>query len=69
MNRGSCWGLRSPFLLVLASMRPRFMNRGSAFMQRHYLTEKQVASMRPRFMNRGSAHPCEQVNLDVAMLQ
>ena len=37
----------------LASMRPRFMNRGSA----HYDSpphSRRAASMRPRFMNRGS---------------
>ena len=38
---------------VLASMRPRFMNRGS---ERKGLVEvnERMASMRPRFMNRGS---------------
>ena len=38
----------------LASMRPRFMNRGSPVVTRSLLEICQ-ASMRPRFMNRGSA--------------
>ena len=39
--------------VLLASMRPRFMNRGSTDAERklHY---PHLASMRPRFMNRGS---------------
>jgi len=36
-----------------ASMRPRFMNRGSREYQRERLRPL-LASMRPRFMNRGS---------------
>ena len=39
--------------LLVASMRPRFMNRGSAC-GRLGQGEEQEASMRPRFMNRGS---------------
>ena len=38
----------------LASMRPRFMNRGSE-RAAEIAAEPVVASMRPRFMNRGSA--------------
>ena len=53
MNRGSDIPARSPPLGLQASMRPRFMNRGSAA----WLADTQrddFASMRPRFMNRGS---------------
>ena len=39
-----------------ASMRPRFMNRGSAPLGGH-LVQQCLASMRPRFMNRGSHDP------------
>ena len=39
--------------IVVASMRPRFMNRGSA--TRRVIYQRRInASMRPRFMNRGS---------------
>ena len=55
MNRGS---RRGPGLLCTtgraASMRPRFMNRGSAVGGRVDHGSPR-ASMRPRFMNRGSA--------------
>ena len=54
MNRGSPEGpLQRNALGRLASMRPRFMNRGSVADRLHAL-ERQQASMRPRFMNRGS---------------
>ena len=44
--------------LAGASMRPRFMNRGSpAESDGHPVAS--IASMRPRFMNRGSASPSE----------
>ena len=43
--------LKEPF--VEASMRPRFMNRGST-VKRTYSFDSRAASMRPRFMNRGS---------------
>ena len=38
---------------LLPSMRPRFMNRGSARQLRHRV-QTGTPSMRPRFMNRGS---------------
>ena len=37
-----------------ASMRPRFMNRGSVVDMTAETMHRRVASMRPRFMNRGS---------------
>ena len=43
---------RPPFALI-ASMRPRFMNRGSHDILQHSAVSH-GASMRPRFMNRGS---------------
>ena len=53
MNRGSAARGLSRGRRLAASMRPRFMNRGS-----HYTIHKPKlygkASMRPRFMNRGS---------------
>ena len=54
MNRGSLdicirCGRRSA-----ASMRPRFMNRGSFVLAFRDLIPDILASMRPRFMNRGS---------------
>ena len=54
MNRGSA-AVQSLLGRVVhqASMRPRFMNRGSDSEQRYFLRWA-VASMRPRFMNRGS---------------
>ena len=42
-----------PTVLPAASMRPRFMNRGSILFYR-LMKEIGGASMRPRFMNRGS---------------
>ena len=54
MNRGSevdARGVRSAVLP--ASMRPRFMNRGSG-QAAHPIVDAHPASMRPRFMNRGS---------------
>ena len=42
--------------LAAASMRPRFMNRGSEKIE-SVLGRVLVASMRPRFMNRGSQRP------------
>ena len=53
MNRGSHPSRPSPGLRGQASMRPRFMNRGSptGFAQQYH---DLIASMRPRFMNRGS---------------
>ena len=55
MNRGSA--ARAPVVgrgeLGVASMRPRFMNRGSAITTIHGADVRR-ASMRPRFMNRGS---------------
>ena len=54
MNRGSC---QRPVVLSQrprASMRPRFMNRGSPVRGRGHHRGPDRASMRPRFMNRGS---------------
>ena len=42
------------FDVIIASMRPRFMNRGSA-REGGAGSHRGTASMRPRFMNRGSA--------------
>ena len=54
MNRGSADDVVGPGLDQRpASMRPRFMNRGSTARLEHPLLKEQ-ASMRPRFMNRGS---------------
>ena len=55
MNRGSDADSRFREVLGVdvASMRPRFMNRGSALHQ-HVDIGRPLASMRPRFMNRGS---------------
>ena len=56
MNRGSIAGKeRWPVYDRRASMRPRFMNRGSALLGRIEVGFF-LASMRPRFMNRGSNH-------------
>ena len=56
MNRGSGLHPLVPHDLQAASMRPRFMNRGS-----HGRASQgrgiHAASMRPRFMNRGSRPP------------
>ena len=50
---GKCDPVMEAHCGVVASMRPRFMNRGSV--QRPALIGRAViASMRPRFMNRGS---------------
>ena len=53
MNRGSHAVIDEHDIRILASMRPRFMNRGSVS---HVLVDwlDEIASMRPRFMNRGS---------------
>ena len=40
---------------AVASMRPRFMNRGSDHLAGRARVQS-AASMRPRFMNRGSPH-------------
>ena len=45
--------IRSSSQLCSASMRPRFMNRGSTVLYTRPQTSA-IASMRPRFMNRGS---------------
>ena len=56
MNRGSlALGLES-IPLPQASMRPRFMNRGSPKPEPEP-PPPEPASMRPRFMNRGSPRP------------
>ena len=55
MNRGSDSRERGPAVLDHASMRPRFMNRGSAVAAAEAKEKAENASMRPRFMNRGSA--------------
>ena len=54
MNRGSGAGEYPDRSLVLASMRPRFMNRGSCADSEIVKGYVDAASMRPRFMNRGS---------------
>ena len=54
MNRGSRSILDSKRDGRQASMRPRFMNRGSPFCGRS-IARRLKASMRPRFMNRGSS--------------
>ena len=53
MNRGSHASRDGQGRGAGASMRPRFMNRGSidTLLKRKIIT---YASMRPRFMNRGS---------------
>ena len=53
MNRGSDQGVQRRDRRSAASMRPRFMNRGSHCLGMG-LEEVMGASMRPRFMNRGS---------------
>ena len=53
MNRGSSESLMAVRLNDTASMRPRFMNRGSTIIHKSFEDEA-IASMRPRFMNRGS---------------
>ena len=55
MNRGSVQGDLAVAGRTVASMRPRFMNRGSSIEYRP-TTKADWASMRPRFMNRGSAN-------------
>ena len=50
---GKCMLEGPAFLSDSASMRPRFMNRGSGD-GAVAMDPLQVASMRPRFMNRGS---------------
>ena len=54
MNRGSLEQLIPNLALGAASMRPRFMNRGSLLAPEGVEPEAALASMRPRFMNRGS---------------
>ena len=56
MNRGSYEAHQRAKREADASMRPRFMNRGSTVrsMSPAFIP---VASMRPRFMNRGSYNP------------
>ena len=68
MNRGS--DIQEAVLVGnrVASMRPRFMNRGS---QRHDLSERRLpaASMRPRFMNRGSNNASRPIRFAASSLQ
>ena len=54
MNRGSAFVEEHVLALIDASMRPRFMNRGSQA-EVGDRAASSLASMRPRFMNRGSA--------------
>ena len=54
MNRGSAGRSVSQDGESTASMRPRFMNRGSERSVLPERSERDTASMRPRFMNRGS---------------
>ena len=53
MNRGSRRLRHVQKILDGASMRPRFMNRGSVASY-YFGSSAGSASMRPRFMNRGS---------------
>ena len=53
MNRGSMYVSRKLGISFDASMRPRFMNRGSRTAHLGHPLHVS-ASMRPRFMNRGS---------------
>ena len=55
MNRGSTSQIDDHVIEVVASMRPRFMNRGSSLGRLERAHRHALASMRPRFMNRGSA--------------
>ena len=50
---GKCQLFRNDRITLVASMRPRFMNRGSGRL-RIPTSSESLASMRPRFMNRGS---------------
>ena len=54
MNRGSKLAKYVSLNPHMASMRPRFMNRGSEIDQCRLCQGFDRASMRPRFMNRGS---------------
>ena len=54
MNRGSGRVHADVLRSQLASMRPRFMNRGSVVERFDEALGCLLASMRPRFMNRGS---------------
>ena len=54
MNRGSETVASNLAENPDASMRPRFMNRGSLDSRRRGRRVGNAASMRPRFMNRGS---------------
>ena len=64
MNRGSDGPDGPPGSRGPASMRPRFMNRGSSLLAL-IDSGKFFASMRPRFMNRGSAVGCPNSNVNV----
>ena len=66
MNRGSCVTIAVVLDLYLASMRPRFMNRGS-LPDRPRNRQCHQASMRPRFMNRGSS--CGICNISTMVLR
>ena len=55
--------------MVVASMRPRFMNRGSADAIARPEFDEATASMRPRFMNRGSAPPRPRIQTPEPPLQ
>ena len=55
MNRGSAYKTLARAKAAVASMRPRFMNRGSDYAPLAAAQTPPAASMRPRFMNRGSA--------------
>ena len=68
MNRGSGACAARPSAAAAASMRPRFMNRGSD-RGRDLLVRHLAASMRPRFMNRGSAAASVMANFPDEKLQ
>ena len=60
MNRGSLLPNAPIGKRTHASMRPRFMNRGSDG-RRNRAEHPRAASMRPRFMNRGSSFDDDEV--------
>ena len=69
MNRGSANLLDPPCVFALdASMRPRFMNRGSRIVGTG-MGVGDLASMRPRFMNRGSTNTACAMAMGAVMLQ
>ena len=66
MNRGSAGQDPARGAAAIASMRPRFMNRGSPRSPESCPAVRALASMRPRFMNRGSIN-ADEGSLDPAI--